>query len=194
VNTRYEDNQSGLHYAIETGSDEAARCLIKLKADLALKDDLGRTPVLVACGSPRASLHALELLANSGGRLDDQDHGGNIYLHAASRANKRDYVEWLFDNGAEPSKTNFENKTAWEVAVETPSSGAIEAFAFKEIELAEMRLVEHKSLGVSFIPRAIYYFGESGKSDPEWHHFYGGNNVGRTPSNSGMRDDTNCED
>jgi ankyrin repeat protein len=93
VNTRYENNQSGLYYAIEIGSDEAARYLIKLKTDLTLKNDLGRTPVFVTCGSPRASLYTLELLTNSGGRLNDQDYDKNIYFYAISRTNKRDYIE-----------------------------------------------------------------------------------------------------
>jgi hypothetical protein len=55
----------------------------------------------------------------------------------ASRNDKGAYVDWLLVNGTDPSLKNNDDRTAWEGALERPSSNAIAPLAFRETERRE---------------------------------------------------------
>ncbi len=120
-----------------THLEETVRSLIHLQADPTSKDGRGCTSVHIACQRPEVSLKVLKILLDSGGRIHDQDNGSNTCLHMASRNDKGAYVDWLLVNGTDPSLKNNDDRTAWEGALERPSSNAIAPLAFRETERRE---------------------------------------------------------
>jgi hypothetical protein len=120
----------------------------------------------------------VDILANPGDRVDDQDNVGNTALHLACEKNIGVYVEWLLNNNADPSKRNFQNETAWEVAVKSSSYDAIGVFAFKEMKR------QRDSSGSGDI--LFFVNGERDSSNimryqpgNTWHHCGGDNSVSR---------------
>jgi hypothetical protein len=145
-----------------------------------VNDYTSETALHYAC-SPhgQASLKILDALIGSGARINAQNCNGDTGLHFASSANYGEHVEWLLNNGADPSIINDDKGTAWEVAAKERSWSAIGAFAHKETDKG----ITHMSLNLPPL--------EGGKAETEWNHIVDTHSVSRNSSNSHRRDCTN---
>jgi hypothetical protein len=195
VNSLDQGKRTALYYAIINGEQDTIRHLIHLGADAALDihaavgDSQGWNAAQFACFCPDVPLTTFKFLLNStGSSIGDQDLYGNTYLHIASRANKSEYVEWLLANDADPSTTNTQQETAWEIAVEESSFDAVGRFSYEEVEYRRRSDKYHVKNQDSLVRRS-----RPGRPDEyEWHRIVGGNCVSRYLWQLTHYNGTNC--
>jgi len=87
-----------LHWACRRGYQPAAEMLLKAKADVHLKTDLGRTPLHAAAET--GSVELLQLLLDHGASVNETDVRDQTPLHWAVRSSKEEAASFLLDNSA----------------------------------------------------------------------------------------------
>ncbi|PMD47077.1 ankyrin [Hyaloscypha variabilis F] len=179
VNSLDHEKRTALYYAIRDGEQDTIRHLIQLGADAALRDAQGWNAARFACFWPNVPLTTFKFLLNStGSSIGDQDLYGNTYLHIASRANKSEYVEWILANDADPSTTNTQQETAWEIAVEKSSFDAVGRFWYEEVE--HRRRSDKYHVKNPLHQDSLVRRSRPGRPDDyEWHRIVGGSCVSR---------------
>ncbi len=96
---------TALHYAGMNGAADALAVLVKKGADLEIKEDYGRTP-LVLCARERGGPRAIRILLEGGADVNSRDKFGASALDLAAWRGKKEVVDILLDAGADiPSKS-----------------------------------------------------------------------------------------
>lgn len=102
---------TALVVSIEHRNIDLLRALIARGADVNKKDSQGRTPLMRA-GAGHSSCEVIDLLCDSGARLEECDDGGRTALLCAAGANDSDTVRALLKRGANVNSSDSRGKTA----------------------------------------------------------------------------------
>jgi ankyrin repeat protein len=95
---------TALHYAGMSDAANAVEILMAAGADLEIKEDYGRTP-LILCARERGGPKTIKLLLEGGADVDARDKFGASALDLAAWRGKKEVVDLLLDAGANiPSK------------------------------------------------------------------------------------------
>lgn len=98
ISIPFKDGSVALHFAVGSEDLEALKCLMALGADMEIRDENGRTPLLLA--SFVGWNEGIELLINGGAYVDTQDHQGASPLNLAVMFQNFEIVKLLCDHGS----------------------------------------------------------------------------------------------
>ena len=102
--------------AITSGDIEQVRLLISQGADIKTKNNLGQTPLHLACRIGNKTI--VELLVKNGANVNAKNNPGGTPLNLACQGNNKDIVELLIDNGANINNKNNNGTTPLHQACE----------------------------------------------------------------------------
>ena len=114
--------ESLLHVAIKREDFEKAKSLISEGVDVNMKDNAGWTPLHEACmryGSQTKDI--LELLISHGADINAKSITGSTPLHEAVVYLSQDCIQYLLENGADPTIENNDGKTAHSLVLQKKS-------------------------------------------------------------------------
>lgn len=95
---------AALHYAAISDAADAAAVLAKKGADLEIREDYGRTP-LILCARERGGPKTIQVLLESGADVNARDKFGATALNLAAWRGKKEVVDLLMNGGADiPSR------------------------------------------------------------------------------------------
>ncbi|XP_028837455.1 B-cell lymphoma 3 protein homolog [Denticeps clupeoides] len=115
LESRNYEGLAPLHIAVQNGSKDMARQLLKSGADINAVDiKSGRNPLMHAVESN--SLEMVNFLVENGCDVNLQSYSGNTALHSACGRGHVEVVRVLLKNGADCSLKNYHNDTAVMVA------------------------------------------------------------------------------
>ncbi|RDW84057.1 uncharacterized protein DSM5745_04383 [Aspergillus mulundensis] len=115
------DGNSALHIAAEHGHLEAAKLLLSSRADPALPNFYGETPLILA--SLKGKVEIIQQLLKAGAKVSRADDDGDTALHCAAENGYQDIVVSLLACGADVSASNSKGWTPLHLAA---SEGYIE--------------------------------------------------------------------
>ncbi|XP_064602158.1 fibronectin type 3 and ankyrin repeat domains 1 protein-like [Liolophura sinensis] len=90
---------SPLMQAAQKGYLEILEKLLSFGADVHLKNDAGKTSLMLACFA--GQLDSVKILRSNGANYEDFDRGGSAPLHWAVDGQNDKLVEWMIKDGAE---------------------------------------------------------------------------------------------
>lgn len=99
LNAKDLETHAPLHYAAVTGNEEMVALLIDKGADLEIRNDRGRTPIILAAremGGPGV----IAILLDAGADIDAKDNYGATALDLAAWRGTADVVSLLIERGA----------------------------------------------------------------------------------------------
>ena len=99
LNIQNHELNTALHYAAAADATDAVEVLATAGADLELRDDRGRT-ALILCARERGGLATARALVAAGAKVDARDVYGATALDLAAWRGKREVVDLLLDSGA----------------------------------------------------------------------------------------------
>ena len=94
------EQHTALHFAAMSDRKEAVAVLIEHGAGLELKDDYGRTPLLL-CARERGGSETTRILLEGGADVNVKDRSGSTPLELSAWRGKREVVDLLLEAGAE---------------------------------------------------------------------------------------------
>ena len=121
MNVRQLDGATALHWAVHWEDRETTALLIRAGANVDAANDLGVTPLLMACTSGNAAL--VETLLQAGANPRDALSSGETALMLASRAGTAQVVEDLLARGADVNaveRTRSQSALMWAIANKHP--------------------------------------------------------------------------
>ena len=107
VNAHGQDGNTALHRAIASEEIEIAQVLLANGADVDARNNTGETPLMLA-----ESGIAVDLLCQSGAKIDTVTPSGNTALLGAAAAAQPSVIRALLVHGADPNATNALGETA----------------------------------------------------------------------------------
>jgi hypothetical protein len=121
------DGSSPLHLAAEHGCPEVVLELLKLGAKVNIKDNKGRTPLILCVGEEEGhksgAVECMEVLFQFNAQVDEKSKDGLTALHLAARAGKKAEVLKLMENNAHLNLRTPQGVTALElIAQKVPSA------------------------------------------------------------------------
>ncbi|KAL7636649.1 UNVERIFIED_CONTAM: hypothetical protein RMT77_013426 [Armadillidium vulgare] len=118
-----DDNSlTPLMWAANYGQLPTVKLLIQKSANVNAEGEVGETPLLLA--SSGGHHEVCRLLLNSGANPNHIDHQGNTALMYAAHCDSAHCVSELIEFGADVSATNWENMSAYTIAVKKGSRKA----------------------------------------------------------------------
>jgi len=100
--------------------------------DMNARNAKGETALLVNAREKRLATGATERLAQRGADLEARDAKGNTALHLVAARNKREHVEVLLNNGADPTARNALDQTPLDLIKRGPVIPAVERLQLRE--------------------------------------------------------------
>lgn len=118
-----------LHFAVTSRSVRTVAILIDAGADVTSIDEMGRTPLHMACaagsGSGVALQSILRMLVRNGAEIDAGDTDGNAPLGVAVAHGCVRAISELIEMGADPTLTNIQNQTPLHIAGRVGATTAV---------------------------------------------------------------------
>ncbi|EFQ29547.1 uncharacterized protein GLRG_04691 [Colletotrichum graminicola M1.001] len=102
INKRNEDtDETAIHTAIAWGQKTAVKLLLDSKVDLGVRDNLGRTPLLLSAefGQPEI----VQMLLDAGASVNDKDESGVSVINTAVSNGEFEALQRLLAAGADPN-------------------------------------------------------------------------------------------
>lgn len=99
----------------ENGRVDILDRLVIYGADLRFRGRLGRTALMIAC--EKGHLEVADRLLGLGCDVNERDNRGDTALFKAARRNRSQVVKLLITHGADPSITNFDDKSVFDLAL-----------------------------------------------------------------------------
>lgn len=119
INDRNDKEQTPLFFC--ANSLPVARYLISMGADIHVRDAEGRTPLMNVASSFRPDVKVIRLLLKSGAEINAQNRFGWTALMFAASVGRKIPIEELLKHGADISIRNNLQKTALDLAEESPA-------------------------------------------------------------------------
>lgn len=114
INAQDNEGYTPLHYAAFCGTQKAIQFLLDKGANPEISSKDGNLPIHMAfvrhVASAEAQTEVYSLLISKTQNIDSQDNSGISVLARACRANNKDFVKALLENGAKPNKPNKFNE------------------------------------------------------------------------------------
>lgn len=143
VNNRDEDGNTALHYACfgvpHSGENRIVSVLVEAGALADARDNMGRTPLMLACNS--SDISAARFLLSHGANVNSQSDSGWTSLMYAARWGQMELIELLIRNGANLGIKNSDGMTATMIAEKYLRSDAVREL--KRIEQSNKKKDEH---------------------------------------------------
>ncbi|KAI1169653.1 hypothetical protein F4777DRAFT_584691 [Nemania sp. FL0916] len=106
-----ESGWTALHWAaIDKSYSEMTRLLLMGGADPNMKDESGKTPLMIA--ATENNVVAVTLLIDGGANIEERDQGGNTALIVAAEWRNNNVVKVLLEKGADINTKNNNGETA----------------------------------------------------------------------------------
>jgi ankyrin repeat protein len=145
-------------WAAFNGHEETVRILLKCGADIALRDDMGRTALMYSSTAPSPGTVRLLLDAGADVNQRDTDEGFTALMFAAAEGND-EVVKLLLDAGADSGLKDVDGDTALDFATKRGQ--------LKTIEILNARAAPSASLSESAQERDGSDAGEVEAEAPE---------------------------
>jgi len=119
------EGMSALHFASRYGNADIVECLVAAGADVANKDDFGKTPLHLASSEGRSN-DAVSHLIRGGANVNAEDSFRRTPMHYAARGGHDDIVGLLLLAGAnkDAADKSFRTPMDWAVTDETKATMA----------------------------------------------------------------------
>jgi len=112
INQPLSHGQFGyLHACAMSGAHRIAQCLVAADADLEIKDQQGRTALMIASSVGGGRIDVYYLLLQAGADVKAADPVGNQPLHFQAKNCHLDTIHLLLKAGANPNATNLAGET-----------------------------------------------------------------------------------
>lgn len=118
ANDRNGKGQTPLFFCAD--SLKAARYLISMGADINARDEEGKTPLMAVASFFRPDVQVIRVLLRSGAEINAQNQSGWTALMFAATFGRKIVIEELIRHGADISIRNRFQKTALDLAEESP--------------------------------------------------------------------------
>ena len=105
-----------LRESMLTGDIDIVKLLISSKADVNYQNNIGETPMYIACQT--GFLEGMKYILDSGARLGIRLHNGATNLTAATSFLHYSAVEWLLKNGEDPNLWNKFHATPFLISIQ----------------------------------------------------------------------------
>ena len=149
---RDAEGNTPLHQAVYNDQAEVVRTLLAIStSQLDASNDVGETPLLVACG--RGNLHIARMLLDAGADANRPLPNGTMPLHWAAQAGNRFLAEALLGAGATIDARNGVGETALLVAARAGNNEVVRLLVEHHAAVNAADNLQHT---------ALYYAGERG--------------------------------